>query len=69
MSAETNAYSHAESFRWWVGNPEMSEEEEAHLHNLLALHKATVGLIRQQRDLLGYCDTDAELFGDAPDVD
>ena len=68
MSAESNAYSHAESFRWWVGNTEMGEEE-AHLHGLLALHKATVEVIRQQRDLLGYHDTDAELFGDDPDVD
>ena len=68
MSAESNAYSHAESFRWWIGDPEMSDEE-AHLHDLLALHKATVELIRQQRDLLGYYDTDAELFGDDPDVD
>lgn len=68
MSAESNAYSHAESFRWWVGNPEMSVEE-AHLHDLLALPKATVELIHQQRDLLGYCDTDAELFGDDPDLD
>lgn len=68
MSAESNAYRYAESFRWWVGNPEMSDEE-AHLHDLLALHGATVELIRQQRDLLGYYDTDAELFGDDPDVD
>ena len=43
--------------------------DEEHLHDLLALHKATVELIRQQRDLLGYYDTDAELFGDGPDVD
>lgn len=68
MSAETNADSHAESFRWWIGDPEMSDEE-AHLHHLLALHKATVELIRQQRDLLAYYDTDAELFGDDPEVD
>ncbi|OXS78233.1 hypothetical protein D9R06_13575 [Kocuria marina subsp. indica] len=61
-------YDTAESFRWCVGNPEMSDEE-AHLHDLLALHKATVELIRQQRVLLGYYDTDAELFGDDPDVD
>lgn len=31
--------------------------------------QASVELIRQQRDLLGYFDTDAELFGDDPDVD
>src|SRR5699024_9061553 len=68
MSAESNAYSHAESCRWWVGNPEMGDEK-AHLHDLLALDKATVELIRQQRDLLGYYDTDAELFGDDTDVD
>ncbi|XBH22246.1 hypothetical protein V5R04_03190 [Jonesiaceae bacterium BS-20] len=65
MSAESNARSHAESFRWWVGNPEMTDEE-AHLQDLLALHKATVELIRQQRDLLGYYDADDELFGDDP---
>lgn len=68
MSAETNAYSHAESFRWRIGDPEISDEE-AHLHDLLALHKVTVELIRQERDLLGYFDTDAELFGDDPEVD
>lgn len=67
MSAESNACSHAESFCWWVGNPEMSDEE-AHLHDLLALHEATVELIRQQPDLLGYYDTDAELFADDPDA-
>jgi len=68
MSAESNAYSHAASFRWWVGDPGMGEEE-AHLRDLLALHEATVELIRQQRDLLGYHDTDAGLFGDDPNVD
>lgn len=67
MSAESHAYSHAESFRWWIGNPEMSDEE-AHLHDLLALHRATVELIRQQRNLLGDYDTEAELFSDDPDL-
>lgn len=68
MSAESNARSHAESFRWWVDNPEMTDEE-AHLHDLLALHNATVELIRQQRELLGNYDADAELFGDDPDIE
>lgn len=27
MSAESNAYSAVESFRWWQGNPDMSEDE------------------------------------------
>ncbi|MBC9927233.1 hypothetical protein [Leucobacter sp. cx-169] len=59
MSAESNAHSHAQDFRWWVGNPEMSDEE-AHLHDLLALHRATGDLIREQRDILGHYDTDVE---------
>ncbi|PCC45842.1 hypothetical protein [Brevibacterium aurantiacum] len=68
MSAESNARSHAQEFRWWRSDPEMTDEE-ARLHDLLALHRATVELIREQRDLLGYYDTDAELFGDDPDLD
>ncbi len=63
MSAESSARDHAESFRWWLGNPEMTDDE-AHLHDLLALHRATKELIREQRDLLGLYDTDAELFGE-----
>ena len=27
MSAESNAYSQAQSFRWWQGNDDISEEE------------------------------------------
>ena len=67
MSAESNARSHAEVFRWWVGNPEMSDEE-ALLHDLLALHQATVELIREQRDFLGYLATDAGLFNDVTQI-
>ena len=63
MSAESSARDHAESFRWWLGNPEMTDDE-AHLHDLLALHRATKELIPEQRDLLGLYDTDAELFGE-----
>lgn len=62
MSAESNARSHAQEFRWWRGDPELSDEE-ARLQDLLALHRATVELAREQRDLLGYYDTDEELFG------
>lgn len=60
MSAESNASSHALAFSWWRGWPEFTDEE-ARLHDLLALHRATVELIREQRDLLGYYDTDEEL--------
>lgn len=67
MSAESNARSHAEAFRWWVGNPEMSDEE-AHLQDLLALEQATVELIREQRDFLRHECTDAEPFGDDPNA-
>lgn len=27
MSAESNAYSEVSSFRWWQGNPDISEDE------------------------------------------
>lgn len=67
MSAESNARSHAQDFRWWVGNREMSDEE-AHLHDLLALHRATADLIREQRYLLGNYEIDNELLGDDPRV-
>lgn len=60
MSAESNASSHALTFSWWRGCSELSDEE-ARLQDLLALHRATVGLIRDQRDLLGYYDSDEEL--------
>ncbi|WP_040283068.1 hypothetical protein [Tessaracoccus massiliensis] len=60
MSAKSNASSHALAFSWWRGCSELSDEE-ARLHDLLALHRATVELIRDQRDLLGYYDSDEEL--------
>ena len=66
MSADSNARSHAEAFRWWAGNPEMSDEE-AHLHDLLALHRATTELIREQRVLLRCYDADPEPLDDDPD--
>lgn len=59
MSAESSASSHALAFRWWLGCPELTDEE-ARLHDLLALHRATAELIRGQRDLLGYDDNDEE---------
>jgi len=60
MSAESNASSHALAFHWWRGFPELTDGE-ARLHDLLALHRATVELIRDQRDLLRYYDSDEEL--------
>ncbi|TLK50914.1 hypothetical protein [Glutamicibacter sp. V16R2B1] len=60
MSAESNAISHALAFSWWRGCPELSDEE-ARLHDLLTLHRAKVELIREQRDLLRYYDSDEEL--------
>lgn len=36
MSAESNAWSHLEDFRWWQGNPDMSREE-AQLRDLVTL--------------------------------
>ena len=65
MSAESNARSHAQEFRWWRGCPELADEE-ARLQDLLALFRATKELIREQRDLLGYYDSEADLFGDEP---
>lgn len=41
MSAEPNAHSQVQAFRGWVGSPEMSDDE-AHLHDLLAVDRATV---------------------------
>lgn len=65
MSAESNARSHAEEFRWWRGCPELTDDE-ARLQDLLALFRATEELIREQRDLLGYYDSEGELFGEEP---
>lgn len=62
MSAQSNAEAHAREFHWYQGDPELSEEE-ARLHDLVTLRTATTELIREQRDLLGYYDTDEELFG------
>lgn len=44
MSAESNARSHAESFHWWRGNPEMTEDT-AELGDLMALRAAADELI------------------------
>ncbi|WP_206427482.1 hypothetical protein [Leucobacter chromiireducens] len=66
MTAESSARSHAEQFRWWLGCPELSDDE-ARMQDLLALRSAAEELIREQRDLLGHYDTDAELFGEQPD--
>lgn len=63
MSAESSARDHAEAFRWHLGDPELTEEE-ARLQDLLALFRTTSELIREQRDLLGYYDFEAELLGE-----
>lgn len=60
MSAEPNTSRHALAFHWRRGCTEFTDEE-ARRHDLLALHRATTELIREQRDLLGYYDTDEEL--------
>lgn len=44
MTAESNARSHAESFHWWRGNPEISEDT-AELRDLMALRNAADELI------------------------
>ncbi|MGO1806760.1 MAG: hypothetical protein ACTH01_04270 [Micrococcaceae bacterium] len=62
MTAQSNAEVHAREFHWFKGDPDLSEEE-ARLHDLIALRNATTELIREQRDLLGYYDSDEELFG------
>lgn len=64
MTAESNARAHALDFHWWLGNPELTDDE-ARLHDLLVLHRATKELAREQRDLLGYSDADEKLFGDS----
>lgn len=65
MSAESSARDHAEEFRWHLGDPELTDDE-ARLQDLLALFHAAKELISEQRDLLGYYDSEAELFGDEP---
>ena len=65
MTVESNARSHAEQFRWNVGRDDMNDAEER-LHDLNALHRAVGELAREQRDLLGYYDTDAGLLGPRP---
>lgn len=46
MSAESNAWSHAEQFHWWRGNSEMTDDE-AELRDLMALKDAADQLIAQ----------------------
>lgn len=58
----------AREFDWFHGDHELSEEE-ALLHDLIALRNATTELIREQRDLLGYYDTDEALFGHEYTID
>jgi len=65
VSAESSARDHAEAFLWWAGDHELTEDE-ARVQDLLALFRATKELIREQRDLLGYYDSEAELFGEEP---
>ena len=65
VSAESSARAHAEAFRWHLGDPELTDDE-ARLQDLLSLFRATEELIREQRDLLGYYDSEADLFGDEP---
>lgn len=48
MSAESNARSHAQSFSWWRGCPDLTGEE-AELRDLLALRKAVEGLIAERQ--------------------
>lgn len=62
MTAETSAEAHAREFKWYRGDPEFSVEE-ARLHDFIALRNSTTELIRQQRDLLAYYDSDEELIG------
>lgn len=47
MSIESNAKSHAEAFRWWRGNPEITEDV-AELRDLMALRDATDDLIARE---------------------
>lgn len=45
MSAESNAYTHADQFRWWKGSPDMTTAE-AELRDLAALRDAVAELIK-----------------------
>lgn len=44
MSAESNAWTHVEQFRWWRGNPDMSEHEAA-LRDAVALFNEAYDLL------------------------
>lgn len=44
MSAESNAKSHAQSFSWWRGCPDITDAE-AELRDLVALREAVYELI------------------------
>lgn len=46
MSAESNARSHAEAFRWWRGKPDLPDEL-AELRDLAALRDAVNELITE----------------------
>lgn len=47
MSAETNAYSAADAFRWWQGNPDMSQDE-ALILDAAAIRDAADELLAQR---------------------
>lgn len=47
MSAESNAYTEAASFRWWQDNPDMSHEE-ALIRDAETLRRAADDLLEQR---------------------
>lgn len=47
MSAESNAYSHLQQFRWWQGNDEMTEAE-TELRDAAALFNEAQDLLAQR---------------------
>ena len=77
MSAESNARSHAQEFRWWRGCPELTDEE-ARLQDLLALFRMLQGmamggihgiLVRNRlREVLGDVEEEVAALGDVQEL-
>lgn len=55
MTAESNAFAHLNSFRWWQDQPDISEEE--------ALFRDAVALSNELHDLLAIRARDAHDSG------
>lgn len=62
MCAEQAAEAHAKKFSYHQGDPELAPEQSRYL-DLVALLRETFALTLEQRDLLGFYDSEDELLG------